>query len=179
MPETLTCPQCNCQLRVPDQLLGKKIKCPSCGVNFTASAAGGARAATEEPEGALDEEGEEETTSPSSGRPLQRKRFRRAGSKSSLLVDFLVFRKMITPIIIQIIFWMAVAFSLIFGLVSILMVLVASPHVDGLITLGGLFGSVLWMIVGPVIARVYCEILILFFRMNDTLTEIKNNTDRL
>src|SRR5262249_21073957 len=38
MPEIVKCPKCERQLRVPDNLLGKKVKCPSCGTMFTAGA---------------------------------------------------------------------------------------------------------------------------------------------
>jgi len=37
--ELIRCPQCERQLRVPDALLGKKVKCPSCGTTFAATAA--------------------------------------------------------------------------------------------------------------------------------------------
>jgi predicted Zn finger-like uncharacterized protein len=33
------CPSCRRQLRVPDDLLGKLVKCPSCGTTFTAGGA--------------------------------------------------------------------------------------------------------------------------------------------
>jgi uncharacterized Zn finger protein (UPF0148 family) len=38
MPHTITCPTPDCgrQLRVPDTLVGKKVKCPSCGNTFVA-----------------------------------------------------------------------------------------------------------------------------------------------
>ena len=36
MPETTTCPDCGRKLRVPDELIGKKVKCPDCKVKFTA-----------------------------------------------------------------------------------------------------------------------------------------------
>ena len=39
MPEIIACPDCGRQLRVPDTLLGRKVKCPGCGVNFTAGVA--------------------------------------------------------------------------------------------------------------------------------------------
>jgi predicted Zn finger-like uncharacterized protein len=39
MPTTVDCPSCNRKLRIPDELLGKKVKCPTCGNAFTASAA--------------------------------------------------------------------------------------------------------------------------------------------
>jgi predicted Zn finger-like uncharacterized protein len=37
MPEVVTCPQCERQLRVPDELVGQRVKCPTCGTNFTAN----------------------------------------------------------------------------------------------------------------------------------------------
>jgi predicted Zn finger-like uncharacterized protein len=40
MPEIISCPDCARQLRVPDNLIGKKVKCPGCNVMFTAAAAG-------------------------------------------------------------------------------------------------------------------------------------------
>jgi predicted Zn finger-like uncharacterized protein len=38
MPEVVQCPECDRQLRVPENLLGKPVKCPSCGATFMASA---------------------------------------------------------------------------------------------------------------------------------------------
>jgi hypothetical protein len=40
MPEVVTCPQCERQLRVPDELVGQRVKCPTCGSNFTATVSG-------------------------------------------------------------------------------------------------------------------------------------------
>lgn len=36
MPEQVRCPSCNAALRVPDNLLGKNVKCPKCQTTFTA-----------------------------------------------------------------------------------------------------------------------------------------------
>jgi predicted Zn finger-like uncharacterized protein len=38
MPQVTECPECQRKLRVPDELLGKKVKCPSCGTTFAAAA---------------------------------------------------------------------------------------------------------------------------------------------
>src|SRR5437588_135078 len=35
MPEIITCPDCGRKLRVPDTLVGKKVKCPDCNTKFT------------------------------------------------------------------------------------------------------------------------------------------------
>src|SRR5947207_2822506 len=39
MPETWTCPECQRKVRLPDHLIGKRVKCPSCGGTFTATSA--------------------------------------------------------------------------------------------------------------------------------------------
>ena len=39
MPQNISCPDCGRKLRVPDNLLGKKVKCPGCGVKFVGEAA--------------------------------------------------------------------------------------------------------------------------------------------
>jgi hypothetical protein len=73
---------------------------------------------------------------------------------------------MITPVIIQVVFW----------------ILVAIVVISGLFSLGDNFlYGLLMIILGPIVVRIYAEILIVLFKMNDwlaeinqTLTEIKN-----
>jgi len=79
--------------------------------------------------------------------------------------DFLAFRKFITPVLIQIIFWVGVVFCVISGIVAM--------------TRGGVEGvaiGLLLIAIGPLIVRLYCEILILLFRIYDNLVDIRNNT---
>jgi hypothetical protein len=83
--------------------------------------------------------------------------------------DFFAFRTMITPVIIQIIFWVWVALCIIIGLGAIF---VGSRYGNS----GPLYG-VLLIFLGPVVVRIYCEILIIFFRINETLTEIKHTLE--
>lgn len=78
--------------------------------------------------------------------------------------DFFSFRRMITPVIIQVLFWIFVAVAVIGGL--------ALLFKGGSGTLVGL----LWLVTGPLIARVYCELIIVVFRINETLTDIRANT---
>jgi len=84
--------------------------------------------------------------------------------------DFMAFRTMITPVIIQIIFWVGVALCIIFGIGFI---------IAGLTTDAGRLGIMgfLTLILGPLLVRIYCEILIIFFRINETLTEIKHTLE--
>jgi hypothetical protein len=84
--------------------------------------------------------------------------------------DFLAFRRMITPVIIQIIFWIGAIGFFIGGIVTIV------TSNDG--EAGQIAGGIILIILGPLVVRIGCEMLILFFRMNETLTEIKNNTKK-
>ena len=85
--------------------------------------------------------------------------------------DFLAFRKMITPLIIQIIFWIGVAICVLSGLITVISG-VASDFGGGAQVLRGL----LIIILGPLGVRIYCELLIIVFRIHDRLVDIKDNT---
>lgn len=75
---------------------------------------------------------------------------------------------MITPIIIQILFWIGVAVCVIAGIIQI---------VSGINTRyggGSVFMGILLLFLGPVLVRVYCEILIVLFSIHSALINIKN-----
>ena len=84
--------------------------------------------------------------------------------------DFWAFRTMVTPVIIQVLFWVGVMVCIIAGLVMIVMG-IKLPGEQMVLK------GVLLAILGPLGVRVYCEILIVFFRINETLTEIKHSLD--
>ena len=75
--------------------------------------------------------------------------------------EFLTFRKMITPIFIQVIFWIAAIGAFIAGLVMMF---------QGGVYL--LFGF-LYMILGPLVVRIYCELVILLFKVYEELQAIR------
>jgi len=83
--------------------------------------------------------------------------------------DFLKFKKMVTPIIIQILFWIGVFVSIIMGIILIVGGANAR-YGGGMMVFMGL-GT---MLIGPILVRIYCELLIVIFSINDTLTETKN-----
>jgi len=76
--------------------------------------------------------------------------------------DFLAFRKMITPVIIQILFWIGVVACVIAAIINF--------------TQGLVLGGFVVLVLGPIMVRVYCEILIVVFKVLDTLKEISANT---
>jgi len=77
-----------------------------------------------------------------------------------LLRDFFSFRRMLTPILIQVIFLIGLAACVLVGISEMFG---HEGFLQGLVTL----------IVGPILVRVVCEVLILFFQINDSLTELK------
>lgn len=87
--------------------------------------------------------------------------------------DFLKFRKMITPVIIQVLFWVGVAVTVILSLV-----VMATSFSSSRGGAAQFFGGLIMLVLGPVVVRIYCELLILFFRMNETLTDIKNGLEK-
>ncbi len=79
------------------------------------------------------------------------------------------FEKMITPIIIKILYVLGMVIVVLVGLAGI---------INGLNTRYGgaeqILMGVLIIIFGPLLIRVYAEIVLLAFRINQTLTEIRN-----
>jgi len=84
--------------------------------------------------------------------------------------EFLSFKTMITPTIIRIIFLLGVVLCVIAGIVGI--VIGASSSFGG----GAqVFGGIVFLFVGPLVCRIYCELLIVVFRILDELTAIRQH----
>ncbi|HLU49727.1 MAG TPA: DUF4282 domain-containing protein [Planctomycetota bacterium] len=73
--------------------------------------------------------------------------------------DYLKFRKMITPVLIQVIFWL-----------GIVMIVIAS--IGAMIQIGVLLGLPV-LIFAPIFWRVQCELIIVVFRILDELVRIR------
>lgn len=89
--------------------------------------------------------------------------------------DFISFRKMITPVLLKIIFWIEVAIVIIGGIVLFFVWLISgiSNGEVGKILLA-LFGTPIGIILGLLLVRVSIELQIVLFTINDTLTDIRN-----
>jgi hypothetical protein len=88
--------------------------------------------------------------------------------------DFWAFRTMVTPVIIHMLFWIGAILCLIIG--GMMIIYGATQYHLG--QADYLWKGVLLFLLGPLGVRVYCEILIVFFRINETLTEIKHAIER-
>ena len=82
---------------------------------------------------------------------------------------FFNFDKMITPAIIKVLFWIGIAVVAIIGLSGIVTGLFM-PYGGGKVVLTGL----LTLVIGPIAVRVYCELLIVIFKMHEALEKIAN-----
>jgi hypothetical protein len=72
--------------------------------------------------------------------------------------EYLSFKKQFTPYLVQIVFWLGVAFN----------------TFDALFGGHSFFGAVFYLLVGPILIRIVCEVLVEVFQINATLTEIRD-----
>jgi Domain of unknown function (DUF4282) len=74
--------------------------------------------------------------------------------------DVLFFDKMLTPTIIVVVYWIILVGAVVGGLVTMF----SSSFLTGLFTIVG----------GVLFGRIWCELLIVLFKMNDALQTLKN-----
>jgi predicted Zn finger-like uncharacterized protein len=197
------CPQCDTSYNVPSANIGRKVKCKSCSAALVMTEAGlelqGAPAPPPPPppprvepppafefDAEQDDPGREEEKPRRSGKAKGSRRevveeeiydddgpsgvpVRKAKGPSNF-GEYLKFRKMIVPVIIQTIFWIIVGIMVIASLgYSVLSMLSGSTT----IILGTLVGLIITVPFGILIVRIYCELIIIMFRMYDALVDIK------
>jgi ribosomal protein S27AE len=157
------CPNCGAAYNVTPQHVGRQLACKKCGA-MLAVKQDGIHLAEAEPIGETVEPvpGAEASEDYAVERAFPR-RTPRSTDGGSTFVDFLTFRRMIVPIIIQILFWIGVLVCLVFGVVSL---------AGG--TLQSVLAGLLVILIGPLVVRIYCELLIVIFRVNETLTDVRN-----
>jgi len=89
-----------------------------------------------------------------------------------MIKEFLSFDKMITPSIIKFIWWVSSIICVITGFILILQG--TSSYYGGSLVFFGL----ITILVGPFISRIYCELLIVFFKINEGVQEIKKDNGK-
>lgn len=83
--------------------------------------------------------------------------------------EILTFKRYVTPMAIQILFWIGVAVTVILGVT-----LIASSRGAAIFVIRGL----VWMFVGPIVTRVVCELLMVLFTMQERIDEIRERFER-
>jgi Domain of unknown function (DUF4282) len=76
------------------------------------------------------------------------------------MLDFLLFRRMLTPLLVQLFFWLGLVLCVVGGIFNLLHHAIA----HGLQIL----------FIGPLLLRIFCEFLMIFFQINERLTGLKN-----
>lgn len=82
-------------------------------------------------------------------------------------VDFLTFDRMVTPLLIKVIYYIGVAFWLLGGLL-VFFIAISLPFGGGWLA----FGSLVSMVMGPLFARIGCEFTIVIFNIHTRLRSI-------
>ena len=85
--------------------------------------------------------------------------------------DYLSFKRMITPKLVNIFFWIGTIISVVIGL-GLFIISLANINSQGIII------GFLTMLLGPLIIRIYCELMVVFFRINETLTDILHTLEQ-
>ena len=81
--------------------------------------------------------------------------------------DVLFFDKMLTPKIITFVYWLLLLAAVVGGLGSMF-------GGYGGFTFGKFFMGLLYVVGGAIAARIWCELLIVLFKMNEALQELRH-----
>ena len=81
--------------------------------------------------------------------------------------EFLNFNRMITGDIIKYVFWALAGITALIGIFGFLGGLVSGE-------LGAAIVGLLIAVLGPILIRIYCELMIILFKIHETLVAIKN-----
>ena len=84
---------------------------------------------------------------------------------------FLNFDKMVTPLIIRIIYWIGIAGTVLGGLIGVIKG-IGSSYGGGMAVISG----ILTIVLGPIFVRIWCELLIVLFEIHKNLVEINKKT---
>lgn len=202
MPIRITCPSCSAVLSVRDENAGRAVRCPKCDGVIPVPVPAPPPEPPPEPAAPpppparsdFDDLGDDDdrprrpAKSPArKPAPAARSDFddlddddddrprRRPSKPRGGMGDYLTFRKMIVPVVIQIIFWF-LALIVLGGAAAFAAYQLSIGRMQNVAV-----GAVALFIGAPLyilLIRMYCEVLIVIFRMNDTLTDIRNALER-
>jgi len=95
--------------------------------------------------------------------------------KSTQWKDFLSFRRMVTPVIIKMFFWINVVVNFaITGLLFATLVITLLNNVEYIYAALIAFSLPVVLAIIFLVIRVYSELFIIIFQINETLTDIRN-----
>ena len=94
--------------------------------------------------------------------------------------DFISFRSMITLQVIQIVY---IIVAILITLTALMQIFGGGGYYSGaglmgILGGGGVIGGLILLVVGNIGWRMWCELIIVFFRINRTMSNIEDNTRR-
>lgn len=87
------------------------------------------------------------------------------------------FDKMITSTIIKVLFWVGVGISALFGIITLFSGFGMMINDSGFIGFLTVLMSVVVFAIGVLASRIYCELLIVVFKMHESLVSINQKLD--
>jgi hypothetical protein len=184
MALSITCPHCSERVKAPESTIGRRVKCPKCQQAFVVNeslAVGDADPSTPSaapPPNPFAALSPDEPAAPLALQPpassLRPPQLLPQGS----FQDFLFFRTMITPMLVQILFFVGSAICVLVGIGTFVVSLVGvlnMPNATSSVYLV-VYGSLVGMgtaVLGPLLLRVQCELIVVFFRMYESLIELR------
>lgn len=87
--------------------------------------------------------------------------------------DLLYFDAMVTPRIVTLIYWLLLAASAVMGLVLLSKGLGMMKY-SGFAGFGMVVAAPMLVAVSALLARIYCEVMIVLFKMNEALQQIRH-----
>lgn len=93
---------------------------------------------------------------------------------------YINFDSMITPTIIKILFWIGVGLSALFGIITFFSGIgqMFSYYGSGFLGFVTMIMGLVIIVVGSIVTRIYCELLIVVFKMHESLTSINEKLDK-
>ncbi|MFO0807154.1 MAG: DUF4282 domain-containing protein [Gemmataceae bacterium] len=169
-----TCPTCGSGYNLTAAHIGRQFACKKCGDTLLVTADGlrSGRNPSSVPQSPLPGGSSFETVGDQFAGAY------RAAKSGGTLTDYLTFRKMIVPVVIQVLFWLGVAGSIVAGAFTIVMGLMAASQGGASTAVIGVVMGLAYMIVGPIFVRISCELTLIAFRIYESLGEIKELLQR-
>lgn len=184
-----TCPSCGANYNISQQHVGRSLTCQKCNSQLTVAAsglvlanAGSAAPISASPKQSFSELDDDFDDVPVSS--SRRKRRSGSSSDSSSFYEFITFRRMIATTVIQVLFWLGIAGCVIYGIICLIggfAMMFSGGGRGNAGVFGGLLaigGALFFFLIAPFIVRLQCEILIVIFRIHDSLRELNENMRR-
>lgn len=175
----ISCTHCGAKGNAPDSVLGQTVRCSKCKQSFVASSDGASSPSApaleaesyrdEEPRAPARRRDREDAYDDEEDEPVRRKPKRRSiRGGDNWFLEFIAFRRFVAPYIIMVAYWLGTFGIIVMGL----MAFVGAFRFGGEMAVFLVFTAMMYIILGPIFVRLYCELLVVAFRVYETLQDI-------